>query len=95
MAKQTKQRETFDCVQWDGLKETALAFFGMNVLDHGIKDLEYFFDESNGYLYSQPDPYVTWVVEVGMWLIKQGNDILERSDDQFNDEYDIIDEYPA
>jgi len=95
MATNNKQRETFDCIQWDGLKETALAFFGMDVLDKGLKDSKYFYDESNAALLEQ-SPYESVPIPNGWWLIKkESGEVYSMCEGQFNDQYDIIDEYPS
>lgn len=90
-----QQRETFDAIQWDGMKETATAFFGMNVLDPNVESMDYFCDEE-GILYHNPESNVKYIITPGDWLVKSINgDIITLSDKQFNNEYDIIDEYPA
>jgi hypothetical protein len=84
--------ETFDVVQWDGLKETALAFFGMPVLDVGER---YHFDEAAGTLIEFFHDG-SWAVPLGWYLVKdQFGQVSTICEESFNDQYDIIDEYRA
>jgi hypothetical protein len=95
MATRKKNTETVDCVQWDGLKETALAFFGMDVLENQAEGRHYFFNEPEGKLIEFfPDGALS--VPIGWYLVKNENGTTRTMcEDLFNDQYEIIDEYPA
>jgi hypothetical protein len=98
-----KAPETVDAVQWDGLMATALAFFGMDVLKDRSECC--FLFTSNG-LFQKDDcncPDCTYdgghpdrLVPLSDWILRDeiGN-VWTMTDKQFNNEYDIIDEYPA
>lgn len=99
-----KAPEIVDAVEWDGLKETALAFFGMDVLEESSECPFYLNDELDLFEkkfcncpecdYNAGHPVER--VDLYLWLLRNENgDIWTMTDEQFNNEYDIIDEYPA
>lgn len=90
-----KNIETVDCVQWDGLKETALAFFGMDVLEaEDTFGCNHFFDGRN--LWSRSNNELDdLMVPIGWFIVKENGTTIDMCPEQFNDQYEIIDEYPA
>lgn len=96
MSKQ--KRETYDVVQWDGLKETALAFFGMSVIEDKPSGWGWKYEEISGELwwYDDQDDDSSFHVNIGEWITR-GKDlhISVKTEEEFNNEYEIIDEYPA
>lgn len=92
--RKAKNIETVDVVQWDGLKETALAFFGMDVLEVKPCTRYYFFNERDNQLIETfPDGSLS--VPIGWYLVKEGIRTRTMCEELFNDQYEIIDEYPA
>lgn len=89
-----KNIETVDAVQWDGLKETALAFFGMPVYEvEENSGCAYFFDHKDLWYKSGFDDQL---VPIGWYLVKDANgEVLDMCPEEFNRQYEIIDEYPA
>lgn len=81
-----KNIETVDVVRWDGLKETALAFFGMEVLNE-LGENPFTFDD-HLWIYGQ-------MVPIGWYIVKEPTGILDMCPEEFNRQYEIIDEYPA
>lgn len=93
-----KKREIFDVVQWDGLKETALAFFGMSVIEDMPSSWGWKYEEIKGELwwYDPEDDDSSFHVKIGEWIIR-GNDlhVSVKTEKEFYNQYEIIDEYPA
>lgn len=92
-----KALETVDAVQWDGLKETALAFFGMDVLEaEDSFGCSHFFDGKDLWTRSNHMDLDDVRVPIGWYLIREANGtVIDICPEKFNEQYDIIDEYPA
>lgn len=87
-----KNIETVDAVQWDGTKETALAFFGMQVLSVDDPSCSYYFIGNDLWYKSGIEDQI---VPIGWYLVDEDAGILDMCPEEFNRQYEIIDEYPA